>query len=295
MANGTYSAETQMLIGILSSRPIAYHPALAKIFGGVTCAVLLSQLLYWHGKQADPDGWIKKTVKEIEDETGLSESQQETARSTLLNTGAISYIRKGVPAMPFYRVNHARMVEFAMERKKAQIGQNTLSSSGRDSGDLLVQNALTNTTYITTENTLPDAIAPDPSVDYLQDLFERKKEQAKRTTLINAINQRVKNQAHRDACLDFAKYFPDTIFDYGEWIGVKGANIEKFMRYWTTDQQVIKKAIELSRKAFKENSMFAVRSPVMFVPYLDAARADVAEKPQQDIITLENGIVIHAL
>jgi hypothetical protein len=64
-------------------RPIAYYPKLAHFLGSVNAAVLLCQLLYWEGKQDDEDGWIFKTQKEIEAETGLSRREQETARAAL--------------------------------------------------------------------------------------------------------------------------------------------------------------------------------------------------------------------
>ena len=55
-----YSKEAQALLELLGDRPIAYHPKLAQVLGGVKEALFVSQLLYWHGKGAHKNGWIWK-------------------------------------------------------------------------------------------------------------------------------------------------------------------------------------------------------------------------------------------
>lgn len=68
-------------------RPIAYYPSMRKITGSTNATVLLCQLIYWRGKQADPEGWLLKTSEEIEGETGLSYDEQKTARKQLKDAG----------------------------------------------------------------------------------------------------------------------------------------------------------------------------------------------------------------
>jgi hypothetical protein len=82
----------------------------------VPAAVILSQLLYWHGKQADPDGWIKKTASELEEETGVTERQQEVTRPALVESGLVEFQRRGIPAMPFYRVKHDKIIALYLSR-----------------------------------------------------------------------------------------------------------------------------------------------------------------------------------
>ena len=89
---------------ILTDRPIAYHPILAKVFGSINAALYLSQLLYWTPR-ADKEGWFFKTEADFTEETGLSRSEQETARKKLLADGVLEAVRKGLPARLFYRVN----------------------------------------------------------------------------------------------------------------------------------------------------------------------------------------------
>lgn len=159
----TYSVETLQLLNELGARPIAYHPAFARAWG-VKAAILLGQLIYWHGKQANQDGWIRKTVAEIDEETALSEYEQETARGVLVKAGAVQYRRMGVPAMPHYRINHDAILDALTRTEKRkdteqdgakatnQLGENHLSSLVVCRGNLIGENHLS-VQEITTENT----------------------------------------------------------------------------------------------------------------------------------------------
>lgn len=62
--------------------PVAYYPVLARVFG-MEESIFIAQLVYWTGKQADPDGWIYKTSDEMREETGLSYEQQRRVRRKL--------------------------------------------------------------------------------------------------------------------------------------------------------------------------------------------------------------------
>lgn len=159
----TYSVETLQLLNELGARPIAYHPAFARVWG-VKASVLLGQLMYWHGKQQNADGWIRKTCAEIEEETALGEKEQETARRVLVAAGVVEFKRMGVPAMPHYRINHNAILDALTgktERKSEkqdsaevsnQLGQNGLSSQAVHRGDLIGQKGLS-VQEITTETT----------------------------------------------------------------------------------------------------------------------------------------------
>ena len=69
----------EAVMAVLGS-PVAYYAAFAQALGGVEAGVFASQFFYWHGKGHDPDGWVYKTQAEIEEETGLTRRNQETAR-----------------------------------------------------------------------------------------------------------------------------------------------------------------------------------------------------------------------
>ncbi|MBV8886132.1 MAG: hypothetical protein JO235_19355 [Chroococcidiopsidaceae cyanobacterium CP_BM_RX_35] len=76
---------------------VAYYPKLAKITGSILANLFLCQMYYWQGKQEDPTGWIYKTQADIEAETGLSRTEQETARRLLRQRGLIKERYSGLP------------------------------------------------------------------------------------------------------------------------------------------------------------------------------------------------------
>lgn len=176
--SATYSAETLALLATLGARPIAYHVVFARVWG-VKAAILLGQLIYWHGKQADPNGWILKTAGEMEEETALTEREQETARASLIKAGAIEYSRRGLPAMPHYRLIYPKILEGVLAyqdgaKARSLIGQNVLTSEDVCRGVLIGQNVLTNsetttkiTPQITAETTEESGASAPPSAPAL--------------------------------------------------------------------------------------------------------------------------------
>jgi hypothetical protein len=104
------SAE-QAIKALLTDRPIAYHPILARAVGSVTAGVLLAQLLYWTPRSLDPLQRVWKTQEEIFEETALTRSEQETARRILKSIGVVEEKRAGVPARMYFRVDMDRLTE----------------------------------------------------------------------------------------------------------------------------------------------------------------------------------------
>lgn len=87
-------------------RPIAYHRIFRKVSGSTVAAVFLSQAWYWSQRiPEDRDGWFYKKQAEWEDETGLSRSEQETARKKLVQLDILEEKREGLPAVLWYRIN----------------------------------------------------------------------------------------------------------------------------------------------------------------------------------------------
>ena len=90
-------------------RPVAYFPKLRHITGSVNATLFLCQLIYWEGKQASKTGWIYKTHREMEEETGLSRREQETARRKLKDRGLIEERLAGVPQRLHYRLDKKKI------------------------------------------------------------------------------------------------------------------------------------------------------------------------------------------
>lgn len=99
------------LIAEFFTRPIAYHPIVAKAFGSVNLGILWSQLFYWSDKTRDADGWIYKTQKDLYDETALSRREQDTARKIGKELGVLEEKLAGNPATLHFRVNLDMAIE----------------------------------------------------------------------------------------------------------------------------------------------------------------------------------------
>jgi hypothetical protein len=85
----------QKIKDMLPNRVVGYSPDLARIVGGATTGLFLSQLLFLSDKGANPDGWIYKSEQEMGRETGLTKREQQTARRKLLALGVITIMRGG--------------------------------------------------------------------------------------------------------------------------------------------------------------------------------------------------------
>jgi hypothetical protein len=85
----------QKVKDMLPNRVVGYSPDLARIVGGATIGLFLSQLLFLSDKGANPEGWVYKSEQEMGKETGLTKREQQTARRKLLALGVITIIRGG--------------------------------------------------------------------------------------------------------------------------------------------------------------------------------------------------------
>lgn len=101
------------LMELIGCRPVAYWPYLARRVGGAKSAIMLSQLLYWNGDVSviKRDGWILKSVEGMEEETGLTKLEQQTARKMLKDLGIVDSILKGIPRIWHYRIDMDLLAE----------------------------------------------------------------------------------------------------------------------------------------------------------------------------------------
>jgi hypothetical protein len=112
---------------------------------GPAAGIFTRQLVYWVGKERDQEGWIYKTRREMENETGLSRHHQEKARSILVSKGVIKVRKKGVPGRLWYWVDleallnvmktpHSTLNQWARKQEKnAAETTNERDSFSRDS------------------------------------------------------------------------------------------------------------------------------------------------------------------
>lgn len=76
-----------MKIGVFLSdlgKTAVYYPRLAKLTGSVTSCIFFCQLLQWRSRSNNPYDWLKISIQEIEQETGLNSREQELARRELI-------------------------------------------------------------------------------------------------------------------------------------------------------------------------------------------------------------------
>ena len=94
-----------IVMNILADRPIAYHPDIARVAGGIKAGIFLSQLLYWSDKGKRLDGYIWKTQEDWETETALTRKEQEGARRELKSRGLLDEKLQGIPAKLYYKID----------------------------------------------------------------------------------------------------------------------------------------------------------------------------------------------
>ncbi len=112
------NSDIQVLRALLT-RPIAFHPVLARLVGRATAGILLSQLLYWCNRSSHEDGWVYKTASDWEFETTLSEDEQRGARKLFAEIGIVESAHAWEHFPQFskfdktlcYRVNFERLEE----------------------------------------------------------------------------------------------------------------------------------------------------------------------------------------
>ena len=99
----------KIILDILGERPIAFNPLLAKMIGSSTAGLFMSQLLYWWGK-GHKENWIWKTIKEVERETVLSRSEQDSAIRKWKVIGILETKVEGIPPKRHFKIDIDKLV-----------------------------------------------------------------------------------------------------------------------------------------------------------------------------------------
>lgn len=87
-------------------RAVAYYPAIGIALGNPLAGIMLSQLIYWSNKTDNKLG-VYKTAGEWTAETGLTYSQQRTARKLLCSLGILVETEKRLEHKIFYKLDIA--------------------------------------------------------------------------------------------------------------------------------------------------------------------------------------------
>jgi hypothetical protein len=133
----------QKVKDMLPHRVVGYSPDLARIVGGATIGLFLSQLLFLSDKGANPEGWVYKSEAEMGQETGLSKREQQTARRKLLALGVIAIMRGGWKNTYHFKVLWDRLYQVIAGSQRPQNGSTEKTERAQTVATEPVQNVPT--------------------------------------------------------------------------------------------------------------------------------------------------------
>ncbi|MCG2688703.1 hypothetical protein L6250_03685 [Candidatus Parcubacteria bacterium] len=116
MARKLNKSYNKMFLELLGTRPIAFNPLLAKVGGSANAGLFISQLLYWWDK-GYKEGWIYKTIKEVQEETTLTRAEQDTAIKKWKKLGILTIKKAGVPQKRHFQINVNKLIEITQEQQ----------------------------------------------------------------------------------------------------------------------------------------------------------------------------------
>ena len=117
-------------------RPIAFYPWIAKLIG-IKQGLLICQLLYWTGKEKNErgNGWIYKSVEELEDETCIPERTCLRIRDELVEKGLLEYDHQREKHRIWLRVNCEALDKMAdVAPAKMAVGHVKMADATRQNG-----------------------------------------------------------------------------------------------------------------------------------------------------------------
>lgn len=114
---------------------------------GVNAALLLAELsseysYFEKEKMLQPDGSFFSTQENIEQHTTLTRSQQKPALDILISKGILQYVRKGMPAKRYFKIDESRILEVLADSDDLQLAEN-LQTCLQDSANRKAENLLT--------------------------------------------------------------------------------------------------------------------------------------------------------
>ena len=150
--NKAFEPVDRVVDELMGGRVVAYRALFAHCFGGATAGLLLSQFWYYSMLESakSRDGWFDPSMEVIEDETGLTRTEQETARRKLRDTGVLEEARSGIPARLWFRLNKERTIDQLRdfipdyaEKKASRKKQKEVRQERREAASLFAENLQT--------------------------------------------------------------------------------------------------------------------------------------------------------
>jgi DnaA N-terminal domain len=89
------------------------RPSLVRLCrGNASAAILLAQFIYWQKRTKNEERWFYNTGLVLEEQTGLSEAVQATARASLIALGVLEEEKRGMPRRLHYRLDISKLARF---------------------------------------------------------------------------------------------------------------------------------------------------------------------------------------
>ena len=208
-------------------KPIAYYPKLAKPLGGVSAAILFSQLFYWQDKATSNLG-VYKTRDELEDETGLSHNEQRTAAKKLCEKGILIVTEKRLEHKTFYKIDNEKVNEILGDFASSMI------TSSRDIKSIPPELDIVDVGTTTKSSSLDQEITTEITTKNTTNIIADKPQQKKRACQIPddfeptdhhrdiAVNENINLDNEfvkfRDYCLANGKKYIDWDAAFNNWL-----------------------------------------------------------------------------
>jgi hypothetical protein len=158
------------------TRPVSFHPVLAKISGSVTAGLMLSQAVYWarvlERTKPEADGWFYKTQAEWTEEICLSRWEQDGARRSLRKLPFWEEKKRGAPPKSYFRLDLEKLADVIasnVEKPHSRLRENLTPECAKTS----VQNAENRQpikgTETTTETTQRECVSATRSAELFEE------------------------------------------------------------------------------------------------------------------------------
>lgn len=139
-------------------RPMTYYPSLARIIG-LKESIFLCQLIYWTPRTHGDEGWLYKSVEEMEEETGLSYKEQMRIRKSLIGKKLMEENYARDEHRLFFRISVEQIDKLGEHMTNEHMLKGQLASDQRSDGILpKVRSIKSSSTEITTETTTKNLV-----------------------------------------------------------------------------------------------------------------------------------------
>ena len=162
-----------VLDGFGGERAVAVRPtAIRKL--GPAGGILLCQFIYWQKRTKNEDGWFYPTQAKLEEETGLSENYQQTARKHMSARGFLEEKRMGIPGQLHYRLDLALLTRFLLDQQPTSNESSIVAPTNlvRPQATNLSKGIIQESTKEIIENISTKVVNPQSQAPTLQDSLD---------------------------------------------------------------------------------------------------------------------------